>query len=86
VVVGIGIKLALIFGRGRDRHRHSRRIWIRFLPGQAVDFRPGGVQRAQHVIERAVLHHQNDDVLQILDSRLALVEHCASGNRNGIYG
>ena len=78
MVVRVGIKLALIRRRRRHRHRDARRVRVSLMTRQPVDGWIGGTERPQHVIERAVLHHQHNDVLKVLDSWERAVEHKAS--------
>jgi len=66
VVVGVGIELTLILGGGGNRDGHAGGVRIGFLPGEPVDFGASGVERSQHVVKGTVLHHQHDNVLQIL--------------------
>lgn len=70
VVIGIGIELALVFRQRLDRHLSAGGIGIGFVAGEAFD---GCFEGAEHVVERAVLHHENDNVLELPDSGLGSV-------------
>ncbi len=68
VVVRVGIELALVFGLGLDGYLGSSSVGVSLVAGEAVD---GGILRfegAEHVVEGTVLHHENDDMLELLDS------------------
>ena len=66
MMVGIGIELALELGERLGGRRGARRVGIGLRPVEAVDARVGRLQRTEHVIEGAVLHHQHDDVFQFV--------------------
>ena len=64
IVVWIRIELALVLRqRGHGRHA-ARGVRVALRAGQAVDPRVDRLQRTQQMVERAVLHHQDDDVLE----------------------
>jgi hypothetical protein len=68
VVVRIGRELALILGFRLHLHDLSRRIGIGFGAAKAVDGVVLLKEPAEHVVERAVLHHQHDEVLEIVEA------------------
>ncbi len=72
-MVGVGIELALVLGQGLDRGSTTGGVGIRFRSGEAIDVGVVGVERSEHVVEGAVLHHQHDDVFQLLDSRVGSI-------------
>ena len=64
-----------------DEHRHRQQVEVevRLGPRQPVDRRAlGHLQRAEVVIEAAVLHHQHDDVI---DAREQLLGRQVAGRR-----
>ena len=68
MVVGVGVELALIIRLGRDLDPLSLGILVALVPRQTID---GGVlllQRPEHVVERAVFHHQDHDMLELIQS------------------
>lgn len=68
VVVGVGVELALIFGLWEYGDLSASRIGVGLVAAEPVD---GGILRfecAEHVVEGTVLHHQDDDMLELLDS------------------
>src|SRR4029077_13555930 len=69
MMVGIGIELTLKLCMGQRPDGRARCVRIAELVADAVDPRVNGLQGSQHVVEGTVLHHQNDDVLQIVESR-----------------
>jgi len=73
MMVGIGVKLALVRGKWLDRDVCAGRVGIGLRAGKAVDVGICGFERPEHVIEGAVLHHQDDDVLETLNSRQSSV-------------
>jgi hypothetical protein len=68
VVIRIGIELALPL---RQRH-HLRgficRVEVALVSREAVDPGIDCLQRPEHVVKGAVLHHQYDDVLQVVQA------------------
>ena len=69
VMIGIGLQLGLKLRERLRLYRISIRIWIAQVRRDSVDLRIHRLQRPQHVIKRSVLHHQHDDVLQLVESR-----------------
>ncbi len=67
-MVGIGVELALELRERLRRSRLAARVRIGLRAVEPVDPRVGRFQRAEHVIERAVLHHQDDDVFQFVET------------------
>ena len=64
LVAGIDQELSLAAGARSDRDRLTGRGVVRVFAGQrAADRRVLALEQPQQVIERAVLHHQHDDVL-----------------------
>src|SRR5512133_1767780 len=63
VVIGIGIELSLKFRQGLNRSWVSTGIRIAFGSGQSIDTPVLLLEGTEHVVERAVLHHEYDDVL-----------------------
>ncbi len=68
VMVGVGIELALVFSFGKDVDLGSGGVGIGLVAGEAVDGGILGFESAEHVVEGAVLHHENDDMLEVFDS------------------
>lgn len=68
VMIGIGIELALIFGERKDWDLGSGGVGIGLITGEAVDGGVLGLEPAEHVVEGAILHHENDDMLEVFDS------------------
>ena len=66
MMVGVGIKLALELGERLDLGRLVGGIGIRFGSGKAVNIGILCLQGSEHVVERSILHHQDDDVGQII--------------------
>jgi hypothetical protein len=66
VVVRVGIKLALKLREGLNFDRIASSIRIAFIAGQTVNTRILRLQSAQHVVEGAVFHHEDDNVLEII--------------------
>ena len=75
VVVGIGVELALVFGRGRDGYGDAGGIGIGFGAVKSVDGGVEALEAAKHVVEGAVLHHEHDDMLKLLKSWKLRVRH-----------
>jgi hypothetical protein len=64
VVSGIATELALVLGIVGHRHSRAHGVEIRVrVRSHAADFRVLCLVKAQHVVERAVLHHEDDEVL-----------------------
>jgi hypothetical protein len=68
-MVGIGIELALELGQRCDLGRFVGGVRISLIADEAVDSRVCRAESPQHVVERAVLHHEYDHVLEIVQSR-----------------
>ena len=68
VVTGIGIELALVLRAILNRDDGARGVRVAFVPGQSVDARIRGLERPEHVVERAILHHQHDEVLEVVQA------------------
>jgi len=64
----VGIELALELGLRRDLGRFVGRVRIGLIAGEAVDSGIFGVESPQHMIKGAVLHHEYNDVLEIVQS------------------
>ena len=69
MVIWVRVQLALEFCVRTDRYRVFVRVGIRLVPGEPIDARifllpvlHDQAQSAEHVVEGAVLHHQNDKV------------------------
>lgn len=74
-MVGVRIELALELGVGLDFDDVALRIGVGFVAGESVDLGEfllavlhDQAQAAEHVVEGPVFHHENDDVLQIVQS------------------
>jgi hypothetical protein len=65
-MVGIGINLPLKLCQRQWLYSGAGRIRIAKLSCYSVDLWIYARKRAQHVIERAVLHHQDDNVFEIV--------------------
>ena len=74
VVIGIGVELALVFGERLDGDLGAGGVGVGLVAGEAVDVRVCGHERAQHVIEGAVLHHQDDYMLETLNPGKGSIE------------
>ena len=73
-VPGIGIELSLILRLRLDLDGPAVDVGVAFSPGQAVNAAHAvdgvhAVQAPQHVIERAVLHYENHEMLQCVQPR-----------------
>ena len=68
VVMGVWEELAAEFGARLDRDDGSGGVRIGFVAGEAVDEGVGGFEGSEHVVEGAVLQHENNDVFESLDS------------------
>jgi hypothetical protein len=69
MMVWIGIELSLKF---RQRCRgccFTGRVRVGLRPVESIDAWVGRFERTEHVIERPVLHHQDDDVLQPVQAK-----------------
>lgn len=76
-MVGIGVELALIFGLRQNGDLGSGGIGIGFVAGETVNGGMLGFECSEHVIEGAVLHHENDDMFELLDPGFGPVwRHC----------
>jgi hypothetical protein len=64
-------QLPLTLGIRLYLHRVAAYVWVGRVPCQAIDLGVLFHQLAQHVIKGAVLHHQHDDVLEVIQIRLA---------------
>ena len=62
-VVGVRIELALKLGKRLHEDLVALRVGVRLRPVHSVDLRVYRLQRSQHVVEGAVLHHEHDNVL-----------------------
>ena len=63
-VIGIGIKLALKLGERLHEDLIALSVGVPLRPIHSIDLRVYRLQRPQHVVEGAVLHHEDDDVFQ----------------------
>src|SRR5262249_43397119 len=68
VVIGVGVELALKLRFGLDLYRFVCCIEIRFVTGEAIDRGVFSLESSEHVVEGAILHHQDDDVFQCVQS------------------
>ena len=68
MVVGVRVELALELSVGLDFYGRALGVGIGFVSGEAVDLGVFLHQPAQHVVEGAVFHHQDDDVLEVVES------------------
>ena len=68
-MVWVVVELVLIVGERLDLNHSAGGIRIRFIASQTINARIFRLQRTQHVIKGAVLHHQHNDVLQVVQSR-----------------
>jgi hypothetical protein len=75
VMVGVRIQLALELSIRRDFDRFARRVEVELGAREAVDGRVIAVKSPEHMVEGAILHHEDHDVFQILDSRKRSVQH-----------
>ena len=66
VVIGVMIQLALKFRIRLHGNHGAVHVGIGFIARQAIDFRIFLHQAAQHVVEGAVLHHEDDDVFEVI--------------------
>jgi hypothetical protein len=66
VRIGIGDRA---WGRA-DEERIAGGVGVAHHIGQAVERRARGMERAEHEIERAVLEHQDDEVLDRLQAEI----------------
>ena len=73
VVIGVGVELALVFGERLDGCGSVGRVGVGLVAGKTVDVGVDRVERSEHVVERAVLHHEDDDVLELLDTGFGLI-------------
>ena len=81
MMVGIGIELPLILGKRLRRRNGAGAVRIELRPVDAVDPGVGRLQGTEHVIEGAVLHHQDDDVFQLVEAgRCHLVQQYRMGS------
>jgi hypothetical protein len=76
-MVGIGIQFALCRRRRLHRLLVAVRVRIGLVAVQSVQRRPILLEIAQHVVERPVLHHQHNDMFELVQSRW----HAALRNR-----
>jgi len=68
VVLRIGIELSLIQRLRLDQHLIAVGVQIRFVAGQPLDRRVDLLQPPEHVVEGPVLHHQNNEVFEIVET------------------
>src|SRR4029077_6474850 len=68
VVVRVRRELALILGLRRDLPDRSGCVRVRFVAAQPVDRIVLFEEPAEHVIERAVLHHEHDEMFEIVEA------------------
>jgi hypothetical protein len=68
VMIGIRVELALELRVWRDLHDSAINVRIRLVSRKAINLGILLHQCTQHVIERAVLHHENDDVLKVVQT------------------
>src|SRR5207302_3310483 len=68
VMIRIGIELPLEGSLRLYLGRLIGGIGIGLVALEAIDAVVLGIESAQHVVERAVLHHQDDDVFQVIQS------------------
>ena len=66
MMVGIGIELSLKLRQRLWLDLSTRRVRIAQLIGDPVDSRIHGLQRAQHVVKRAVLHHEHHNMFETI--------------------
>lgn len=77
VVVGVGVELALVLGERLDFDGSAGGVGVGLGAGEAVDVGKFFLERAEHVVEGAVLHHEHDDMLEVLNSGQGSVKcHC----------
>src|SRR5262249_43922557 len=68
VMIRIRIELSLIRRLRFDWRGVSGRIQVRFAASQSFDSRIDRLEPTQHVIEGSVLHHQDDDVFELVET------------------
>jgi hypothetical protein len=68
MMVWIGVELALVLGERLDLDQGAGGVGIGLVASEAVDVRVSGFECAEHVVEGSVLHHENNDVLEALNS------------------
>ena len=68
VMIGIRVELALEFGERRDLGRFVGGIRVRLLSGKPINSWIFRFQRSKHVIKGPIFHHENYDVLQLVQS------------------
>ncbi len=64
MVVGVRIELALKLGKRLHEDLVSLCVGVELRAVHSINLRVHSLQRSQHVIERAVLHHEHNNVLQ----------------------
>ena len=67
-MVGVRIELALKLGERLHEDLVSLRVGVGLRSVHAINLRVHRLQRSQHVVERAVLHHEHDNVLQSVEA------------------
>ena len=74
-MVGVGIKLALVGGFGRDSNGNASAVGVGLMAAKSVDRRVAGMKSSKHVVEGAVLHHEDNDVPEVLYAWQSSVRH-----------
>ena len=67
-MVGVRIELALKLGKRLHKDLVSLRVGVGLRAVHSINLRVHRLQRSQHVVERTVLHHEHDNVLQGIEA------------------
>jgi hypothetical protein len=67
-MIGVGIQLALERGLGLHFDRLVCGVRVSFSASEPVDPLVFGMERPQHMIEGAILHHEHHNVFQVIQS------------------